>query len=201
MTDVVVPDTDRVGAVDDGWTVGTRWMFHERMLYNSPYVTEAVGMKHGSSHASALIAIARESGRMGDPSVRELVGEARMLELVGNELNARVSESIRAGRLSDQAAAIVRLFKGTAVNRIVTLAFEAAGDAGAAWTEGSAAEMAAVNFLMRQAGTIGGGTTEMARNVISERVLSMPRERTLDRDVPFRDVPRGRSGDGREGRG
>jgi alkylation response protein AidB-like acyl-CoA dehydrogenase len=197
MTDVVVPDTDRVGAVDDGWTVGTRWMFHERMLFNSPYVTEAVGMKHSSGHASAVLAIARENGRMGDSSVRELVGEARMLELVGQELNKRVNERIGVGSLSDQAAALVRLFKGTAVNRIVTLGFEAAGDAGAAWTDDSVAAMAAVNFLMRQAGTIGGGTTEMARNVISERVLSMPRERTLDRDVPFRDVPRGRSGEGR----
>ena len=49
--------------------------------------------------------------------------------------------------------------------------------------------MSAINFLMRQAGSIGGGTTEMARNVISERVLGMPRERRLDKDVPFRDVP------------
>ena len=48
---------------------------------------------------------------------------------------------------------------------------------------------------MRQGGTIGGGTTEMARNVISERVLAMPRERRLDKDVPFRDVPRGRADD------
>ena len=39
LTDVRVPDTDRIGDVDDGWTVGTRWMFHERMLHNSPYVT------------------------------------------------------------------------------------------------------------------------------------------------------------------
>ena len=43
---------------------------------------------------------------------------------------------------------------------------------------------------MRQAACIGGGTTEMSRNVISERVLGMPRERTVDRDMPFRDVPR-----------
>ena len=54
--------------------------------------------------------------------------------------------------------------------------------------------MSGVNFLMRQVGSIGGGTTEMARNVISERVLTMPRERRLDKDVPFRDVPRGRAG-------
>ena len=49
------------------------------------------------------------------------------------------------------------------------------------------------DFLMRQTSCIGGGTTEMARNVISERVLGMPRERTLDRDVTFREVPRSSS--------
>ena len=42
---------------------------------------------------------------------------------------------------------------------------------------------------MRQVSCIGGGTTEMARNVISERVLGMPRERTLDRDVPSATCP------------
>jgi hypothetical protein len=44
---------------------------------------------------------------------------------------------------------------------------------------------------MRQVSCIGGGTTEMAANVVSERVLGMPRERALDRDVSFREVPRG----------
>ena len=39
LTDVRVPDTDRIGEVDGGWTVGTRWLFHERMLHNSPLVT------------------------------------------------------------------------------------------------------------------------------------------------------------------
>jgi hypothetical protein len=46
---------------------------------------------------------------------------------------------------------------------------------------------------MRQVSCIGGGTTEMARNVISERVLGMPRERSQDKDVAFRDVPRSAS--------
>ena len=48
-----------------------------------------------------------------------------------------------------------------------------------------------VNGIMRQAPCIGGGTTEMIRNVISERVLGMPREQSFDRGVAFRDVPRG----------
>ena len=135
MTDLIVPDTDRIGDVDDGWTVVTRWMFHERMLYNSPYVTEPIGLTHGHMDAGVVYYIAQEHGRLQDPSVRELVGEARMLELVTKEMSTYVSESIRAGRLNDQAAALVRLFKGIAQNRIVTLAFEVAGPEGAAWTE------------------------------------------------------------------
>ncbi len=192
ITDVVIPDEDRIGDVDDGWTVGTRWMFHERMLYNSPYVTWPVGLAHSTSDASSVLAIARERGRLEDAAVRELVGEARMLELVGEELSKRVGDTIRSGRMSDQVAALGRLYKGTMQARLATLTYEVAGPDGAAWSDDDATSLSAITFIMRQAGSIGGGTTEMARNVIAERVLSMPRERTLDKDVPFRDVPRSR---------
>jgi alkylation response protein AidB-like acyl-CoA dehydrogenase len=168
-------------------------MFHERMLYNSPYVTEPVGMAHGSQDAKVVYDIAKAHGRLHDATARQNIGEARMLEIVVNQLAERVGEGIRSERMSDQAAGLVRLFKGTSVSRIVTLAFDTAGPSGAAWTEDDPAAMSGINFLMRQAGSIGGGTTEMARNVISERVLAMPRERRLDKDVPFRDVPRSRS--------
>ena len=49
-----------------------------------------------------------------------------------------------------------------------------------------------VQFLMRQGASLGGGSSEMSRNMISERVLMMPREMAADRDVPFREVRRGR---------
>ena len=48
-------------------------------------------------------------------------------------------------------------------------------------------------FIMRQAACIGGGTVEMARNAIAERLLGMPRELATDRGIPFRDVVQGTS--------
>jgi alkylation response protein AidB-like acyl-CoA dehydrogenase len=136
--------------------------------------------------------IARDGGRLSDPLVREQIGQAQVLELVGRELRKRIGTGIATGVLPDQSAAIGRLFEGVSSARIRTIAYDIAGSAGAAWTDddGELAERA-TDYLMRQVSCIGGGTTEMARNVISERVLGMPRERSLDKDVPFRDVPRG----------
>ncbi|MDH3706644.1 MAG: acyl-CoA dehydrogenase, partial [Acidimicrobiia bacterium] len=63
--------------------------------------------------------------------------------------------------------------------------------AGGVWSDADGAMGGrGLDFLMRQVSCIGGGTTEMAAKVISERVLGMPREASGDRDVAFRDVPR-----------
>ena len=193
LTDVRVPDSDRVGEVDEGWTVATKWMFHERMLYNSPLVT-APADRPALSSAVSPADVARSQRVEGDPLVRDLIGEARMLEVAGHHLQQRIAQGVRSGRISDQGAAIARLFLGVTSARTRTIVYEIAGSAGGAWTdEDGEAAGRGIDYLMRQAGCIGGGTTEMARNVISERVLGMPRERSVDRDIPFREVPRGPS--------
>ncbi|MGA8724459.1 MAG: acyl-CoA dehydrogenase family protein [Acidimicrobiales bacterium] len=192
LTDVIVPDTDRVGGVDDGWTVGTRWMFHERMLYTSPYVTNPVGTSQGRYGTPAVVETAKAGGRTGDPSTLELIGEARMLETVGEHLARRIGDGVASGAISDQSSAVARLFKASVITRVISIEFDVAGSSGVAWSDGEDIAEPGTEFLMRQTVCIGGGTTEMARNVIAERLLGMPREQSLDRDVPFRDVPRSR---------
>jgi alkylation response protein AidB-like acyl-CoA dehydrogenase len=192
MTDLRIPDSDRVGEIDGGWTVGVGWMTHERFLHSSPLVTVAAGEAHSGTNAESLVDVARVSGRLDEPHALGLIGEARTLELVKIALSARIGQSIVAGRLNDQAAAIGRLFGGVTTARAYTIEFELAGSIGGAWTAADgAATLAGNDFLMRQAPAIGGGTLEMARNVISERVLGMPREQSHDRNLAFRDIPRG----------
>ncbi len=128
ITDVRVPDTDRIGDVDEGWTVGTRWMFHERMLHNSPYVTSATGNAGSARRSLHDVDIARDSGRIDDPISRDLLGEAYMLELVGEALQHRIAEGISTGTMSDQAASVGRLFGGVVDDaRLTSIAFELAG--------------------------------------------------------------------------
>jgi alkylation response protein AidB-like acyl-CoA dehydrogenase len=191
FTDVRIPDSYRVGDVDGGWAVATRWMFHERMLFNSPLVTFAEGTLRRTEGAATAFDIARDAGRLYDPQARDLIGESHMLALVTRELEQRVTEGIATGAMLEQAAAIGRLFSGVSQVRSMTIALELAGAAGAVWADddGRLGD-SGIGFLMRQSACIGGGTTEMARNVISERVLGMPREQTFDRNLAFRDQPR-----------
>jgi alkylation response protein AidB-like acyl-CoA dehydrogenase len=163
------------------------------MLFNSPFVTVPAGASRGSSGPRSMSDIARDAARLDDPVARDLVGEASMLDIVRRELEQRLATGIAGGAMSSQAAAIGRLFAGVVGARMASIAFELAGSAGGAWADDDGALVdRGTDFLMRQTSCIGGGTTEMARNVISERVLGMPREAALDRDVAFRDVPRRR---------
>jgi alkylation response protein AidB-like acyl-CoA dehydrogenase len=193
ITDVRIPDGDRIGEVDQGWTVGVRWMYHERTVSGgSPYVTRpapqrrAGGVPEGPAR---LIRMARENGQLENGRARQLIGESYAGDVVGAELTGWIARQIRTGAITDQAAAITRVYSGTNAVRNSTIGFELAGSAGVAWEQDDGSS-SGISFVMRQAACIAGGTTEMSRNVVSERVLGMPRERTIDKDVPFRDVPR-----------
>jgi alkylation response protein AidB-like acyl-CoA dehydrogenase len=197
ITDVRIPDSDRVGDVNDGWTVGTRWMYFEKSFGISYYTTRPAPpggsepQPEAGGDGGSLIALARDLGKLDDPVGRELVGEAHALSVVSSEASKRLGRAISTGKMSDQGAGLGKILGGTVGIRLHNVLHELSGSTAVAWTDAHTdVGNRGVSFLLRQTGMIGGGTVEMSRNVVSERLLGMPRERTLDRDVPFRDVPR-----------
>ncbi len=76
----------------------------------------------------------------------------------------------------------------TNTERQFDIGLEIAGPATGAWDDDDPAGRLADLYLMRQGESLGGGSNEMQRNIISERVLGMPREYAADRDKPFDEV-------------
>ncbi len=202
FTDVVVPASDVLGEVDDGWTVASRLLYHERDAVGggSPYISGAAVVDRGSgAPGRGVMELARRCGSTHDSRVRQLVAEDRVNERVQQQVVQRITAGIRTGALPPPAGAIARLAVATTTERHLDIALEIAGASMGAWVgdEGSGASGASGMlgadtwgdaYLIRQGGSLGGGSTEMARNIISERVLGMPREHAADRDVPFDQV-------------
>lgn len=196
IDDVAVPATDVIGEVDDGWTVASRLLYFERDAVggSSPYVSgQAVAGSSTSGRRSDLVDLARSTGQIDDPVVRQLVAEARVNDRVQQQLIERMTTGIRSGVFPGPAGAISRLFASTNHERHVDIGLDIAGSAAGAWDESDPAGVWPDLVLMRQSGSLGGGSNEMARNIISERVLGMPREYAADRGKPFDEVRHNRS--------
>ncbi len=192
--DVPVPPENVIGAVNDGWTVARRLLFHERGATggSSPYASGAAGRRR--ENIDDLIGLARSLGRAGDPHIRDLLAHAHVLQTVQGQTVARVTRGIAAQALPDTAGAILRLGSALFAARRADIAFEIAGPRAIA-RSGKDDELEAVGggYVFRQASCLGGGSAEMQRNIISERVLGMPREPAADRGIPFREVRRNTS--------
>ncbi len=193
--DVPIPVADVLGEVDDGWTVATRLLVHERNAVGggSPYTSGRSGGHESSGQDDSLAQMARQQGRAGDAHLRQLVAEAHVRGLVGGALIQRVTSGVSRGQMLPSAGSLLKLFSATNVMRRYEIGLELAGEGAAAWPAGSAgvAQRLSEATLWRQGLSLGGGSNEIQRNIISERLLGMPREFAADRDVPYRDVRRG----------
>ncbi|HUR79059.1 MAG TPA: acyl-CoA dehydrogenase family protein [Acidimicrobiales bacterium] len=195
--DVHIPVADVVGEIDDGWTVATRLLTHERTAVGggSIYTSgRSVGHDTGYSATDNLTTeLAKVTGATGNAQVRQLLAEAHVRQLVSGALVRRVSHGIANGKLPAQSGAVMKLFTAGNVIRRAEIGLEIAGNTAASWPEGDETPGRVISemTLWRQSMSLGGGSNEIQRNIISERVLGMPREYAADRDVPYREVKRG----------
>ena len=198
FTDVVLPADRVMGQVNEGWAVASRILIHERNAVGGGSQWAGGARGGGSdrtrprrSPAWHLVELARGRGRAADGEARQLVAEAHALGTVRGQLSRRVSTATRAGLMPGASSALLKLMTSTTSVRLTDIGLELAGSGAVVGpTDDQGASEYGEAYLSRQTICLGGGTNEMQRNMISERVLGMPREHSADRDVPYGEVRR-----------
>ena len=109
-----------------------------------------------------------------------------------DQLSEHVYHGVLDASLPPAAGSIIRITHSENVHLEVDTALAITGAAGVV-DDGGGQARHGTRYLSRQAGSLGGGTTEIARNIIGERVLGFPREPAADRGVPFKDVKRNKN--------
>ena len=189
--DVVIPVEDVLGEVNEGWTVASRLLYHEREAAGggSQFVSGvASGNAEEGGQQTDLIELASSTGQGSDPRIRQLVAEAVANDRVQQQLIGRVTTGIKKAHFPAPAGSFLRLFAAINDERRLDIGLVIAGASGAAWIDRDAGGEWGDKYLYRQGGSLAGGSNEMQRNLISERVLNMPREHAADLDRPFDQV-------------
>ena len=192
--DVPIPVADVVGDVDDGWSVANRLLVHERMAVGggSPYTAGRSSKHEVGDEGAELVDLIRSRGLEGDSRARQLLAEASVGSMVGSALIERITGGMATGALPGAAGSLMKLYGATNVIRRAEIGLELAGEDAVAWPAGGDTTGARLgrHTLGRQGAALGGGPNEIQRNIISERLLGMPREAAADRDIAYRDVRR-----------
>jgi alkylation response protein AidB-like acyl-CoA dehydrogenase len=171
----VVPDRDRIGDLGAGWTVALTCLAHER---------GALGGGGPGLSFDRLVELARRRGRSREPTVRDVLVRTYVALEIARLTGKRARDLAQAGRPGAEGSGMK--LRGTTVFRTYAdAAMRILGPDGL----GSEGEWQTL-FLTAPSMSIRGGTDEIQRNIVGERVLGLPGDVRVDRDVPFDQLPR-----------
>jgi alkylation response protein AidB-like acyl-CoA dehydrogenase len=137
-----------------------------------------------------LVALARARGLDRDEGVRRRIAQIYADMRAQSLVAVRVSNAMAAGKLNHGHGGMLKVGGDTLQQRRAEFALSLAGSSGIAWREGDLASEWSHSYLSSRSASIAGGTDEIQRNNVSERALGLPREPSVDRDIPFNEVLR-----------
>jgi alkylation response protein AidB-like acyl-CoA dehydrogenase len=195
-----VPEFQRLGDVNDGWRVANATLSSERQMVAG--AGSGGSGRVGGSGVDRLLKLARERGIAGEPHVRQRLAALWIEERIRAWTNQRVASNLAAGQTPGPAASIGKVHQAGLNQRVQAAAVDLLGAGAMAWDvdgvndqHDSDAYHDSLPFevggmLRSRANTIEGGTTEVNKNILGERVLGLPREPDAWLGKPWSDVPR-----------
>ncbi len=186
FTNVRIPDAQRLGAVGDGWNVSLTTLMNERMSIGANVAT-------GFPELFAFCAnLALADGpALDDRAVRAKLANWAVRTSGLKYTSFRAISALSRGERPGPENSIGKLVAGAMIQDIATYALDLQGAAGVVSTP-EQAELGGKfqAMLLRSPATrVEGGTDEILRNIIAERVLGLPGDIRVDKDVPFNKIP------------
>jgi len=190
FTDVKIPDSQRVGEVGQGWQVALTTLMHERLAVG--------GGQGGGLDVPQLLQLARslelEDGpAIKNAAVREKIADWYVRSAGLKYTTLRTMTALSRGQQPGPEASIAKIVVASKLQDISAFAMELEGEAGIMTGEDAPMHGSFQGGWLGAPGLrIAGGTDEILRNIIAERVLGLPGDIRVDKDVPFNKVPAGR---------
>ncbi|HEY2301958.1 MAG TPA: acyl-CoA dehydrogenase family protein [Acidimicrobiales bacterium] len=169
FTDVRIPDDRRLGAVNEGWGVALTTLMNERAAIGGGGVGVSIGIDR-------LIELLRHLGKADDPLLRQQLADVWINTNVARYTGLRAMERLRAGQLPGPEMSISKLALANNLRRVATLVSAALGPKLVA-DSGEWGTYAWGELILGIPGfRIAGGTDEVMKNIIGERVLGLPKD-------------------------
>lgn len=182
LDSVRIPLDSVVGTIDDGWSAAQTMLKFERLAIGG---TPRSDQSRLSSQSLARMAAGGVDGDQFLPEITRVAIEEQALQALGELMRQESAAGIAVG----PRGSVSKLAKAELDRRSADLAIRVAGGRAVAWLDDDADAAAFVTAVNASpSSSIAGGTSEIQRNIISERVLGLPREPAADRDVPFKDL-------------